>query len=42
MRTAWVARRERSLLDTVPEPDYTGSDLAEVADAIVAGEPSDF
>jgi 2-haloacid dehalogenase len=35
MRTAWVARRERSLLDTVPPPDYTGRDLAEVADAIV-------
>jgi 2-haloacid dehalogenase len=35
MRTAWVARRERSLLDTVPAPDYTGSDLAAVADAIV-------
>jgi len=36
MRTGWVARRERSLLDTVPFPDYTGRDLAEVADAIVA------
>ncbi len=35
LHTAWVARRERSLLDTVPAPDYTGSDLAEVADAIV-------
>ena len=35
MRTGWVARRERSLLDTVPSPDYTGRDLAEVADAIV-------
>jgi 2-haloacid dehalogenase len=35
MRTAWVARRERSLLDTVPDPDYIGRDLAEVADAIV-------
>jgi 2-haloacid dehalogenase len=35
MRTGWVARRERSLLDTVPPPDYTGRDLAEVADAIV-------
>jgi 2-haloacid dehalogenase len=36
MQTAWVARRERSLLDTVPAPEYTGRDLAEVADAIVA------
>ena len=36
LHTAWVARRERSLLDTVPAPDYTGVDLAEVADAIVS------
>jgi 2-haloacid dehalogenase len=35
LRTGWVARRERSLLDTVPVPDYTGRDLAEVAEAIV-------
>lgn len=35
MNTAWVARRERSLLDTVPAPNYTGRDLAEIADAIV-------
>src|SRR4051812_38166550 len=35
LRTGWVARRERALLDTVPEPDYTGRDLAEVAEAIV-------
>jgi 2-haloacid dehalogenase len=35
LRSAWVARRERALLDTVPAPDYTGRDLAEVADAIV-------
>jgi FMN phosphatase YigB (HAD superfamily) len=35
LRTGWVARRERSLLDTVPTPDYTGRDLAEVAEAIV-------
>jgi 2-haloacid dehalogenase len=35
MKTGWVARRERSLLDTVPAPDYTGRDLAEIADAIV-------
>jgi 2-haloacid dehalogenase len=35
LRTGWVARRERSLLDTVPPPDYTGRDLAEVAEAIV-------
>jgi 2-haloacid dehalogenase len=35
LRTAWVARRDRALLDTVPSPDYTGRDLAEVAEAIV-------
>jgi 2-haloacid dehalogenase len=37
LHTAWVARRERSLLETVPAPDYRGRDLAEVADAIVDG-----
>ena len=36
MQTAWVARRERALLDTVRAPEYTGRDLTEVADAIVA------
>jgi 2-haloacid dehalogenase len=36
MRTGWVARRERWLLDTVPEPDHTGRDLVEIADSIVA------
>jgi 2-haloacid dehalogenase len=36
MQTGWVARRERALLDSVPAPDYTGRDLSEVADAIVA------
>jgi 2-haloacid dehalogenase len=35
LRTGWVARRERALLGTVPTPDYTGRDLAEVAEAIV-------
>ena len=35
MQTGWVARRERSLLDTVPPPDVVGRDLAEAADAIV-------
>jgi 2-haloacid dehalogenase len=35
LRTGWVARRERALLGTVPAPDYTGRDLAEVAEAIV-------
>jgi len=34
--TGWVARRERSLLDTVPTPDHTGRDLTEIADSIVA------
>jgi 2-haloacid dehalogenase len=40
LRTGWVARRERALLGTVPEPDYTGRDLAEVADSIVAAIPA--
>jgi 2-haloacid dehalogenase len=35
LRTAWVARRERLLVGTVPAPDVTGRDLAEVAEAIV-------
>jgi 2-haloacid dehalogenase len=36
LRTGWIARRERSLLDTVPAPDYTGRDLADLAEAIVS------
>jgi 2-haloacid dehalogenase len=36
MRTAWVARRERVLLESVPKPDVQGRDLSEVAEAIVA------
>jgi len=39
LRTGWVARRERALLDTVPTPDYTGRDLSEVAGAIVTRMP---
>jgi 2-haloacid dehalogenase len=35
LRTAWVARRERVLLATVPEPDVTGPDLATAADGIL-------
>ena len=35
MKTGWVARRERSLLDTVPPPDHMGRDLAEISAAIV-------
>jgi 2-haloacid dehalogenase len=35
LRTGWVARRERVLLSTVPEPDVTGADLTEVAEAIL-------
>ena len=38
--TGWVARRERALLDSVPAPDYAGRDLAEVAEAMVAGIPA--
>jgi 2-haloacid dehalogenase len=36
LRTGWVARRERALLSTVPEPTVRGGDLSEVADRIVA------
>lgn len=36
LRTAWVARKERVLLDTVPEPDFQGDDLLAVASAIAA------
>lgn len=36
MRTGWVARRELALLATVPTPDFTGRDLTEVAEAIIA------
>jgi 2-haloacid dehalogenase len=36
LRTGWMARRERILLSTVPEPDFRGADLAEVAEAILA------
>jgi 2-haloacid dehalogenase len=35
LRTAWVGRRERLLLSTVPDPDVTGRDLAEVAEGLV-------
>jgi 2-haloacid dehalogenase len=35
LRTAWVARRERVLLASVPDPDVQGSDLLEVADGIL-------
>jgi 2-haloacid dehalogenase len=31
LRTAWVARKERFLLSTVPEPDFRGETLLEVA-----------
>lgn len=34
LRTGWVARRDRVLLDSVPEPDVRGGDLLEVADGI--------
>jgi 2-haloacid dehalogenase len=36
LRTGWVGRRERLLLDTVPEPDAVGGDLAEVAERLLA------
>lgn len=34
LHTGWVGRRERLLLDSVPEPDVRGADLLEVAEAI--------
>ena len=37
LRTGWIARRERVLLATVPEPDFRGRDLEAVAEAIVDG-----
>jgi 2-haloacid dehalogenase len=37
LRTAWVGRRERALLASVPEPDYRGVDLLQAAASIVAG-----
>jgi 2-haloacid dehalogenase len=36
LRTGWVARRERVLLASVPDPDVVGNDLIDVADGIVA------
>jgi 2-haloacid dehalogenase len=36
MCTGWVARRERALLASVPEPTVRGNDLSEVAERIVA------
>jgi 2-haloacid dehalogenase len=35
LRTGWVGRGERLLLDTVPEPDAVGADLAEVAETLL-------
>ena len=35
MRTAWVSRKERLLLDTLAPPDLTGADVAEVARGIL-------
>lgn len=35
LRTGWVARRDRLLLASVPEPDVTGADLTEVAGRIL-------
>jgi 2-haloacid dehalogenase len=37
LKTGWVARRDRVLPASVPEPDVTGRDLAEVAEAIATG-----
>jgi 2-haloacid dehalogenase len=34
LRTGWVARRDRLLPESVPEPDVRGRDLAEVAAAL--------
>jgi 2-haloacid dehalogenase len=35
LRTGWVARRERVLLASVPEPDVRGDDLSEVAERLL-------
>ncbi len=35
LRTGWVGRGERLLLDTVPEPDAVGGDLTEVAERLL-------
>lgn len=35
LRTAWVARRERILRTTVPEPDVRGEDVRDVAAALI-------
>lgn len=35
LRTAWVARRERILRTTVPEPDLRGEDVRDVAAALI-------
>ncbi|HEY1274604.1 MAG TPA: haloacid dehalogenase type II [Thermoleophilaceae bacterium] len=37
MRTAWVARKERALPETHPEPDVRGATLEEAAEGIAAG-----
>jgi 2-haloacid dehalogenase len=36
LRTAWIARRDRVLPNSVPEPDVRAADLAEAAERIVA------
>jgi len=36
MRTGWVARRDRVLPASVPEPDVQGPDLPDVAEKVVA------
>lgn len=37
LRGAWVGRKEATLLETVPEPDYRAPDLASIAERIAAG-----
>jgi 2-haloacid dehalogenase len=39
LRTVWIARDERALLATAPEPDVRAADLAAAAAAIVAAAP---
>ena len=36
LRTAWIARDEGALLETVPDPDVRAADLAEASEAIAA------
>jgi 2-haloacid dehalogenase len=36
LRTAWVARDEGALIETVPDPDVRAADIADAAERIAA------